>query len=217
MGRSGRGVQGHSTTIGKTPTSRQNYGKTSRVSLAIKRSAQVIALLFICLSTLTCMHSVKDKKTSESNYSQNIGKVVIHKQTSNFIDIEAPVGELAFGCVDIDKKDNLAFMAFYVADVEKTWDFFYRKVLSISMCKEEEKEYKEIIKNAKTIRIVGISPSDEVGPDAKYDIIPERFTNVKKLTASIFIRLQAGEKCKSHFDHHCELPENYWADTIPQY
>lgn len=143
------------------------------------------------------------------------GKVLVYKRTVNFLDLEAPSGDLWVSCTGLDEKANIAFLGFHVADGEKSWEFIYRRPSGASQCLAEEKEYREMIKNAKMIRIVGISPSEE-GPEPPDPVIPERFTNVKKRTVSIFIRLQAGDRCKSYFQHHCDLPKEYWADTIPQ-
>jgi hypothetical protein len=106
-------------------------------------------------------------------------------------------------------------MGMHVLDDENAWAFFYRKPLSISGCKKEELEFRKIMKDAKTIRIVGIHPLKEDGPERKHPAIPERFTNVKRIIAAPFIRLQSQVECKAHFEEHCDLPKNYWAGTIP--
>lgn len=65
-------------------------------------------------------------------------------------------------------------------------------------------------------RLVGISPSEANGPEPKRKEIPDRFTQVKKITSSFFIQLQSKEKCKSYFPDDCELPKNYWAGAKPE-
>lgn len=144
-----------------------------------------------------------------------VGKVIVHKRTVNFLDIEAPVEDFWAGCSSIDRKADIAFLSFYVADTEKSWEFIYRRPRGVAQCLAEEKEYREMIRGAKTIRIVGINHSEE-GSEPPDPPIPGRFTSVPKRTVSIFIRLQADNRCKAYFSNHCDLPKEYWANTIPQ-
>lgn len=182
----------------------------------LERPPQVTStIIFLLISfTVSACSNVAKENDSQKLISSTVG-ITFHKSTPYFIDIEAPTTQLWVGCVGINKKRDTAYMTFYVLDGEKSWEFHYRRVLGVSQCLAEEKTYREMLEKTKTFRIVGIHTREEDGPDRKREQIPERFTSVKKVLTSIFIRLQAHDKCKAFFEHHCELPENYWADTTP--
>ncbi|MBX3021343.1 MAG: hypothetical protein KF799_06655 [Bdellovibrionales bacterium] len=151
-----------------------------------------------------------------SSPAQTSTGVTLHKHISNFVDIEAPKDKIWIGCASKYPEEKTAFLLFYILDGKKTWEFHYRRALKDSQCEEDEREYKNLIKSAKTVRFVGIQPIEENGPQPKDREIPGRFTKVKKRTFSTFIRLQAGDKCKAFFEHHCDLPQNYWGGTTPE-
>lgn len=93
--------------------------------------------------------------------------------------------------------------------------FFYRRVLSVTQCIEEEQEIREMLKDAKTVRMVGLHPREDGTPNVKGARIPERLKSVKKMLNSVFIRLQTQRKCKAFFEDDCDLPKNYWGGTTP--
>lgn len=147
-------------------------------------------------------------------------EVRIHKRTQNFIDIEASRENIWVGCSTNNPKKDNSFMVFYVLDGNETKWFMYRRPYSVPQCLNIERDYKRMIKNAETVRIVGIGYPDEVnGPQKRNGIerVPMRFTSVTKLTSWMFSRLQVEKKCKAYFEDDCDLPKNYWANTIPDY
>lgn len=142
-------------------------------------------------------------------------KIAVHKRTQNFVDIEAPKGDVWVSCSDFPENDK-SFLGFHILDGVKSYMFFYRRPLSITQCHKDEKEYLEMIKSSNTVRIVGISPDEKPGPEPRDKSVPKRFTDTTKITSAVFIRLQAKDKCKSFFKEDCELPKNYWGGIIPQ-
>lgn len=141
-------------------------------------------------------------------------EVTIHKQTTIFIDIEAKKDKVWVSCTNPPNSKN-SYLNFYILDKERSYTFFYRRPLGNKQCHEEEKEYQKMINDAGGARIVGINLKEEKGPDPKAKEIPDRFTQVKKITSAVFIRLQSKDKCKAYFEHHCELPKNYWGGVHP--
>ncbi|MES2768878.1 MAG: hypothetical protein V4596_07000 [Bdellovibrionota bacterium] len=129
------------------------------------------------------------------------------------------MNQLKIDCSKGNPKSENYYMSIDAFDGKEVYHFFYRRPLNRSLCKEEEKEYQQILKGAKTVRIVGISPDESKEPP------PEQFRSkdlkkalapvLVKWTNSVFIRLQVGEKCKAYFKDDCDLPKNYWANTIP--
>lgn len=143
---------------------------------------------------------------------------IIHKYTANFIDIEAPAKNIWIGCSteDPQQKGN-SFFGVYVLDGDTAYDFFYRRVLdSVSICLQEKQEYQKLIRGSKTVRLVGILPGEEKGPEKNPSPhVPARFVTQPKRVAAVFIRLQAENKCKAYFSSHCDLPKNYWGGVLP--
>lgn len=201
MGRSGSRVQRNFSSIGKGTEIGRNNEKVKGLSSAIKEPAQKMKVLLMLIFAFCPM-----------SYAS---KVTIHKRTVNFLDIEGSTSNFWVGCSGMNKKDDIAYMGFYLIEAGKSWYFHYRRPLGYSQCLSEQSEYRKMIKHAKTIRIVGISQLEENGPEPRDPQIPERFTNVKKRTSSFFSRLQVGKQCKAYFEDDCDLPENYWANTIP--
>ncbi len=120
-----------------------------------------------------------------------------------------------YGCEGKNVKEDVAFFGFYVFDGEYLWDFFYRRVLSVTQCAEEERAIREMLKAAKTVRMVGLHPREDDAPNLKDARIPERLKSVKKMLSSVFIRLQTQRNCKAFFEDDCDLPKNYWGGTTP--
>lgn len=145
-------------------------------------------------------------------FTQN-GFAIIHNRTSNFIDIEFETNKLFFECSHHPENDT-SYLAFEFIENENYYFFNYRKPLSIKLCNEAMLEYKKIIKDAKTVRIVGISPDYEPMKNIKNLTYPKPF-KAKNFISYTFVRLHANNKCKAYFSDDCNLPENYWAGTIP--
>jgi hypothetical protein len=151
-------------------------------------------------------------KTSSSS------KVIIHKKTGYFWDIEAPIEQVWVGCSNRGPTPNThSTMAFYILDEGVTYDFFYGRMYDVKMCLEMEKEYRRLMQGAKTVRIVGTDYWEEAGPsNQKIKELPKRFELSPKFVVINFTRLQTTNGCKAFFDLDCKLPENYWAGLKPQ-
>lgn len=123
------------------------------------------------------------------------------------------------GCTDAGPTlDATSGMMFYVLAGDTAYEFFYRRIYDVRMCLEAERQYRKIVKGEKTIRLVGgHSLKPIVGPQPpSEERIPRRFTAVAKTMSQVFIRLQAGNRCKAYFLEDCELPKNYWAGMMPE-
>ncbi len=138
----------------------------------------------------------------------------IHKRTSNFIDIEADIDSVWIACTDVVESGN-SYLGVHILDGQRVFLFFYRRPLRISQCRKEEREYRKLAQRSKTVRLVGITPSNTSDGEPRNKRIPKRFTDPKYVTSSFFARLEAGGKCKSFFKKDCDLPKNYWAGTTP--
>ena len=145
--------------------------------------------------------------------------VIIHKQTENFVDIEAPVERIWIGCSPISSKDKVSFLGIEVEDADTWYSFGPRRAVhDAPMCLAETQKYREMLKGTKTVRVVGQSLSfEENVPTKRYesDLTPRRFTDKPKVMSSFFVRLQAGDKCRAYFSTDCDLPKNYWAGSTP--
>lgn len=164
---------------------------------------------------LGCASSSKISEKKKPNSPEQTA-IKIHRRNNRFIDLEAPKDQVWVACSDEDVEDDISFLGFNVLDGQNGFMFFYRRPLSIKQCRDQENEYLALTKDAQTIRIVGLHQSEEDGPDPRDERIPERFTNVKKMTSSFFVRLQTEKGCKAYFREHCDLPKNYWGGTIPE-
>ena len=142
-------------------------------------------------------------------------QATIHKKTEYFIDIELSKKQLLLDCSGGPKDDN-SIVGFNLLDGETYYSFFYRRVRTVKECHELRKEYMDMLKGHETVRIVGNHPDESVIQDSDRRKIPTPFNKAKKVVASFFIRLQAGDKCKAYFSEHCELPKNYWGGVIPE-
>ena len=145
--------------------------------------------------------------------------IIIHHRTPTFLDIEAPIDQVWVGCTDDAPADASSLMVFYVViDGKESHQFNYRRMDDAEFClAQREKEYLNILKGAKTVRLVGSHPNAiKIGPRKPLGKrIPTRFTATPQITPWTFQRMQANGKCKAYFDNYCDLPEKYWADTIP--
>lgn len=142
--------------------------------------------------------------------------VVVHKRLSYFIDIEAPVSQVWVGCTEDNSKKTNSWMIFHIVDGDLMYEFMYRRVLSVPICLSEEREYRQMLRGAKTVRIVGVHPDEIVNPQPETSKrIPQRFAETQKSISIIFSRLEAKGHCKAFFTKDCDLPKNYWAGMIP--
>lgn len=142
-------------------------------------------------------------------------EVTIHKRTSNFIDIEAKKDQIWVDCTD-HPESGISLLGVHILDGDQSYVFLYRRSLGIKQCHEEEKIYRKMVNDGAGARLVGISPGEEKGPEPKVKEIPDRFTQVKKITSAFFVRLESKGKCKAYFSDHCELPKNYWGGVKPE-
>ena len=144
--------------------------------------------------------------------------VIIHKQTENFVDIEAPVERVWVGCSTIDPKRDTSYLGIEVEDAEVWYSFGPRRAIhDVPMCLAEEKKYRDMMKGVKTVRVVGEFSGVRPNPKKIYpnDRTPHRFRDKPKEAGGFFIRLQAGDKCRAYFSNGCDLPKNYWAGAVP--
>lgn len=145
-------------------------------------------------------------------------KIVIHKRTANFIDLEAPVDQVWIGCDQTDQLGENSFMAILVRDDDMIYDFFARRPYSVEICLKKEREYRHIAQGAKSVRIVGVHPITIAEPTSDRGLskrIPRRFQVAPNIQQQVFIRIQAQDQCGSYFADDCDLPKNYWAGTDP--
>lgn len=144
--------------------------------------------------------------------------VIIHKQMRHFIDLEVPVDRVWIGCSNTDPKEDVSLLGIYVEDEDVYYLFYPRRAIhDVPMCLAEELKYRNMMKGAKTVRIVGAFSGIETNPKKNYpkDRTPRRFTNKPKTGGGFFIRLQANKQCVSYFANDCDLPKNYWAGMTP--
>lgn len=100
---------------------------------------------------------------------------------------------------------------FYALDGDTAYEFHHRRVYDVPMCLEAEREYRRMMRGAKTVRLVGIHSREEpYDPGPSKERMPRRFTSVAKTISQVFIRMQGGNRCQAYFPDHCELPQNYW-------
>lgn len=144
--------------------------------------------------------------------------VTIHKRTGNFLDIEVPVNLAWVGCSRLAPAHETSYLNVDVVDDDIRYSFIPRRAVhDVPMCLEEAKILNDMMKGAKTVRIVGeshitVEPRSKPYPN---DLTPSWITDVPKEVAVFFVRLQVGKKCRAYFSIHCDLPKNYWAGTTP--
>ncbi|MEK6556587.1 MAG: hypothetical protein AABZ31_15160, partial [Bdellovibrionota bacterium] len=141
VGRSRRRIQGYFSSNRQEQKRRRNNDKIKSLSQAIERSAQIIFVIF-CMGFMSvgCFSWPQKQSNLRLQSASASPVVVIHKRTSNFVDIETPVEQLWFGCSG-DASEDIAFIGFSVLDGKILWDFFYRRPLTTSQCRDEVLEY----------------------------------------------------------------------------
>ncbi len=140
---------------------------------------------------------------------------VIHKRLDYFIDIEFSKKTFSMDCSGGRKDDN-SILGFNLLDGDIYYSFFYRRVRTVKECHQVRKEYLNLVKNQKTVRIVGDHPTEAIISESDKKMIPAPYNKAKKMVAAFFIRLLAGKKCKSYFSEDCQLPKNYWGGLMPE-
>ncbi len=142
--------------------------------------------------------------------------VEVKKLTDRFIEIEAPTDKVWFGCAEINPKDHLAIMNFYVKDGSTTHQFLYRRLHDTNYCNSLLKNYQKLVKDTYRVTVVGIANKYEPEKTEKrIEDVPEEFaTGHKKLANWTFIRLQTEKGCEAYFNEDCK-PENYWGGLTP--
>lgn len=178
-----------------------------------------LSLTFLFLSGILCAKDLPLEKIRSPRTIPSTG-VIIHKQTTHFVDIEAPIERVWIGCSPtINPKGNVSFLEIEVEDADIEYSFGPRRAIhDVPTCLTEAKKYNEMLKNRKTVQVVGEASSiSENVPPKRYenDNRPRRFTDKPKIISGFFTRLQAGDKCVAYFSDGCDLPKNYWANAIP--
>ncbi len=140
----------------------------------------------------------------------------VKKLTQNFIEIEADIDKVWLGCFEINPKDRLSLMMFYIKDGTTTHEFFYRRLFETKECKSHLKDYQRLTEEIDRITVVGITAKyDPEDTTERIGDVPEKFsTGQKRLANGTFIRLQTQKGCKAYFENHCR-PENYWGGLTP--
>ena len=139
---------------------------------------------------------------------------VIHKRTSHFLDIELSKENSKIECSE-HPKNNTSFLSFNLLDQGVYYFFYCRRPFSIKECRNQKEEYLKILEKGDSVRVVGISPVEEQMKDSTLRNYKMPF-KAEKVISSVFIRLQAGGRCKAYFEDDCELPKNYWGGVIPE-
>jgi hypothetical protein len=155
------------------------------------------------LLTLVCFILV-----SQSSFAD------VHKRTLHFLDIEISKVNLKIECSEYPK-NNTSFLSFNLLDQGIYYFFYCRKPFSLKECRIQKEEYLKILEKAGSVRVVGISPVEEQMKDSTLRNYKMPF-KAEKVISSVFIRLQAGDRCKAYFEDDCELPKNYWGGVTPE-
>ena len=141
----------------------------------------------------------------------------VKKLTERFIEIEAPTDKVWFGCFEINPKEHLSLMNFYVRDNTTTHQFLYRRLTETKYCKIDLKNYERLLRGSHRVTVVGLTAKYELKEtNERIEAVPEEFAiGHQKLASWTFIRLQSEKGCEAYFDDDCK-PENYWGGLIPQ-
>jgi hypothetical protein len=139
---------------------------------------------------------------------------VVHKRTSHFLDIEISKENSKIECSE-HHKNNTSYLSFNLLDQGIYYFFYCRRPFSIKECRIQKEEYFKILEKAGSVRVVGISPVEEHMRDSTLRNYKMPF-KAEKVISSVFIRLQAGSRCKAYFEDDCELPKNYWGGVTPE-
>jgi hypothetical protein len=181
-----------------------------------------IVLIFIALLTCSRVNTTASNTNILTPVTNPATGVTIHKRTSYFIDIEAPIELVWIGCTTADPKKSVSLLGADLADGDIVYSFIPRRALyDVPMCLAEEKKYQDMMKGAKTARLVGTAintkPRPNIPPEKPYidQRSPKRISDKPLEVVVFFERLQVGDKCRAYFLDNCDLPKNYWAGTIP--
>lgn len=139
---------------------------------------------------------------------------LVHKRTTYFLDIELSKENSKIECSE-HPKNNTSYLSFNLLDQGAYYFFYCRRPFSIKECRIQKEEYLKIAERAGSIRIVGIMPKEELMKDSTLRKYKMPF-KAEKVISSVFVRLQAGDKCKAYFEDDCELPKNYWGGVTPE-
>jgi hypothetical protein len=140
---------------------------------------------------------------------------IIHKRLDYFIDIELSKKTFTMDCSGGEKDDN-SILGFNLLDSDIYYSFFYRRVRTVKECLQIRKEYLSLLKNQKTVRIVGDHPDESIISESDRKMIPAPYNKANKKVSAFFIRLQSGNKCRAYFSEDCDLPKNYWGGLMPE-
>jgi hypothetical protein len=138
----------------------------------------------------------------------------IHKRTSHFLDIELSKDNSKIECSE-HPKNNTSYLSFNLLHQGVYYFFYCRRPFSIKECRIQKEEYLKILEKVSYVRMVGISPVEEQVKDSTLRNYKMPF-KAEKVISSVFIRLQAGDKCKAYFEDDCELSKNYWGGVTPE-
>lgn len=136
-------------------------------------------------------------------------EAIVYAKIENFVDVELNKKYFLIDCSNRGGKNTL--VGFNLLDEDIYYHFYYRGIRSVKRCNELRKEYMSMLKGHDFVRIVGNGPDESIILDSDRKKLPFPFSNAKKIISSVFIRLQAGNKCKAYFLEDCELPQRYWA------
>lgn len=132
---------------------------------------------------------------------------VISQSFPNLIDLEVSESDLVIDCTDYPES-KVSYLSFYVADGDGYYFFNYRRPRDTKQCHEEKADYMKIVKQHKTVHVVGVSPREQI-PLTGYADAPKRFKDAKKIIRSTFVRLNAKDNCKAYFENDCKTLAPY--------
>ncbi|MCC7441863.1 MAG: hypothetical protein IT285_09525 [Bdellovibrionales bacterium] len=163
-------------------------------------------LLALVLGMVPSLSFIRDSHANEKAPP----KAIMHKRTPSFVDIEVPADDLWMGCSKpVGPGGSLSMMSFYALDGKTAYSFNHLRFIPLQECKEIEREYREMVKGAKTVRLVGHHPiQDKERKQYKGSPTPSRFTSTPVYFFMTFSRIQVGDRCKAYFPQDCDLPKN---------
>ncbi len=97
---------------------------------------------------------------------------------------------------------------------EMVHEFAYRRLADHPECMNVEKNYRALIRDMPTVRVVGMSPEATSKKMQIGDLPPEAPQKFKALMENYFwsfIRIETKKGCLAYFSQDCRLPENYSA------
>jgi hypothetical protein len=111
----------------------------------------------------------------------------------------------------------MSAMSFHALYGETRFAFAFLKFYPVAICRKVEREYREIARGAKMIRLVGHHPfEDRERKQYSGELTPERFLKIPKRIFLTFSRIQVGNQCKAFYPPDCDLPKNYWSQAVPE-